>query len=62
MERWLNAIFFKTYNHKKGLSKDMGYWWTGSTWFKIKTVIAKYQSTGLETMVDNTVQRALMTD
>eukprot|EP00975_Prorocentrum_lima_P009621 2050599-Prorocentrum_lima.AAC.1 len=26
--------FFKNYNHKKGKPKDMGYWWTGSTWFK----------------------------
>eukprot|EP00975_Prorocentrum_lima_P063599 12892453-Prorocentrum_lima.AAC.1 len=40
----------------------MGYWWTGSTWFKIKNVIARYQSTGLETMFDNTMQRALTTD
>eukprot|EP00975_Prorocentrum_lima_P050362 10544474-Prorocentrum_lima.AAC.1 len=25
---------FKHYNHRKGKPKDMGYWWTGSTWFK----------------------------
>eukprot|EP00975_Prorocentrum_lima_P015166 3215084-Prorocentrum_lima.AAC.1 len=29
---------------------------------RIKTVVAKYQSTGLETMFDNTLQRSLMTD
>eukprot|EP00975_Prorocentrum_lima_P066665 12910461-Prorocentrum_lima.AAC.1 len=40
----------------------MGYWWTGSTWLKIKTVIAKYQSTGLETISDNTLPRSLMSD
>eukprot|EP00975_Prorocentrum_lima_P051189 10724134-Prorocentrum_lima.AAC.1 len=40
----------------------MDYWWTGSTWFKIKDIIAKYQSTGLETIVDDTLQTALMTD
>eukprot|EP00975_Prorocentrum_lima_P010828 2301386-Prorocentrum_lima.AAC.1 len=43
-------------------SKGYGCWWTESTWFKIKHVIAKYQSTGLETMFGNTLQRALMTD
>eukprot|EP00975_Prorocentrum_lima_P051332 10751280-Prorocentrum_lima.AAC.1 len=30
-ERYL----FKNYNHKKGLSEDMGYWWPGSTWLNI---------------------------
>eukprot|EP00975_Prorocentrum_lima_P034969 7347858-Prorocentrum_lima.AAC.1 len=39
---------FKNYNHKKGKPKDTGYWWTGSTWFKVKHVIAKYYTTGLE--------------
>eukprot|EP00975_Prorocentrum_lima_P031127 6535824-Prorocentrum_lima.AAC.1 len=52
---------FKNYNHEKGLSKGKGSWWTGSTWFKIKNVIAEYQSTGLDIIVDNTLQRALMT-
>eukprot|EP00975_Prorocentrum_lima_P001393 300502-Prorocentrum_lima.AAC.1 len=54
--------FFKNYSQKKGRSKDMGYWRTGSTWFKIKHVIAHYHSTGIEAIVDNTLQRALMTD
>eukprot|EP00975_Prorocentrum_lima_P038520 8095240-Prorocentrum_lima.AAC.1 len=40
----------------------MGYRWTGSTRFRIKNVIANYQSTGLETMFYNPLQRALMTD
>eukprot|EP00975_Prorocentrum_lima_P064569 12898298-Prorocentrum_lima.AAC.1 len=40
----------------------MGYWWIGSTWFKIKNATAKYQSTSLDTICDNTLQRALMTD
>eukprot|EP00975_Prorocentrum_lima_P009596 2045089-Prorocentrum_lima.AAC.1 len=29
-ERYL----FKNYNHRKGKPQFMGYWWTGSTWFK----------------------------
>eukprot|EP00975_Prorocentrum_lima_P066295 12908393-Prorocentrum_lima.AAC.1 len=45
-----------------GQERQEGYWWTGTTWYKIKTVIAKYQSTALDTIGDNTLQRALMTD
>eukprot|EP00975_Prorocentrum_lima_P070820 12934248-Prorocentrum_lima.AAC.1 len=40
----------------------MGYWWTGTTWFKVKHVIAKYCTTGLETMFDSTLKQALMAD
>eukprot|EP00975_Prorocentrum_lima_P043796 9185348-Prorocentrum_lima.AAC.1 len=43
-------------------SKYMGYWWTGSTWLKIKHVIAKYHSTGLDAIFDSTWRRALMAD
>eukprot|EP00975_Prorocentrum_lima_P036518 7680984-Prorocentrum_lima.AAC.1 len=43
-----DKYLFKNYNHKKGRPKDMVYWWTGSTWFKIKHVIAHYHITGLE--------------
>eukprot|EP00975_Prorocentrum_lima_P020211 4256141-Prorocentrum_lima.AAC.1 len=62
MERRLSDIFARTTTTTKGRSKDTGHWWTGSTWFKIKHAIAQYHSTGLETMFDNTLQRALMTD
>eukprot|EP00975_Prorocentrum_lima_P020128 4238120-Prorocentrum_lima.AAC.1 len=50
------------YNHRKGGSKDMDYRRTGSTWFKIKHVIAKYHSAGLEAIFDSTLRRALMAD
>eukprot|EP00975_Prorocentrum_lima_P033345 6996128-Prorocentrum_lima.AAC.1 len=35
--RWCSTrrnIPLKNYSHKQGKPKDMGYWWTGSTWFK----------------------------
>eukprot|EP00975_Prorocentrum_lima_P063252 12890473-Prorocentrum_lima.AAC.1 len=40
----------------------MGYWWTGSTWFKVKHVIAKYHTTCLEAIFDSTLKQALMAD
>eukprot|EP00975_Prorocentrum_lima_P045152 9457097-Prorocentrum_lima.AAC.1 len=40
----------------------MGFWWTGSTWFKVKHVIAKYHATGLEAIVDSTLKQALIAD
>eukprot|EP00975_Prorocentrum_lima_P019790 4164408-Prorocentrum_lima.AAC.1 len=40
----------------------MGYWWTGSTWFKVKHVIAKYHTTGLEAIFDSTLKQALIAD
>eukprot|EP00975_Prorocentrum_lima_P003873 846927-Prorocentrum_lima.AAC.1 len=57
-ERYL----FKNYNHKKGKPKDVGYWWTSSTWFNVKYVIAKYCTTSLETILDSTLKQALMAD
>eukprot|EP00975_Prorocentrum_lima_P035309 7416734-Prorocentrum_lima.AAC.1 len=40
----------------------MGYWWTGSTWFKVKHVIAKYCTSGLEAICDSTLKQAVMAD
>eukprot|EP00975_Prorocentrum_lima_P053104 11135899-Prorocentrum_lima.AAC.1 len=40
----------------------MGYWWTGFTRFKVKHVIAKYHTTGVEAIFDSTLKQALMAD
>eukprot|EP00975_Prorocentrum_lima_P022167 4665268-Prorocentrum_lima.AAC.1 len=53
---------FKNYRHKKGKPKDMGYWWTGSTWFEVKHVIAQCCTTGLETIFDSALKQASMAD
>eukprot|EP00975_Prorocentrum_lima_P042910 9011704-Prorocentrum_lima.AAC.1 len=38
--------------------KDMGHWWTGSTWFKSESIPARYQSSALESLLDNSVHEA----
>eukprot|EP00975_Prorocentrum_lima_P041145 8646560-Prorocentrum_lima.AAC.1 len=29
---------WRNFDHEATPPKDMGYWWVGSTWFRIKTV------------------------
>eukprot|EP00975_Prorocentrum_lima_P064951 12900520-Prorocentrum_lima.AAC.1 len=38
----------------------MGYWWVGSTWFKMKKVDTQSQSPALDGLFASSIQRALL--
>eukprot|EP00975_Prorocentrum_lima_P002926 644918-Prorocentrum_lima.AAC.1 len=53
---------WKIYDPDTTTPKELGLWWVGPTWFKIKKVNAEFQSLALDGLFDNNIQRALMHD
>eukprot|EP00975_Prorocentrum_lima_P026344 5536837-Prorocentrum_lima.AAC.1 len=50
----------KKFDHAVTPPKDVGFWWVGSSWLRIKRVNSQFQALPVGNLGDNTMQRALM--
>eukprot|EP00975_Prorocentrum_lima_P057997 12166480-Prorocentrum_lima.AAC.1 len=55
-------IVWKNFDYEVTPPKEWGFWWVGSTWFRIKRLNSQFQALLVGNLGDNTIQRALMSD
>eukprot|EP00975_Prorocentrum_lima_P009105 1939783-Prorocentrum_lima.AAC.1 len=53
---------WKNFDHEVTPPMDVGFWWVGSTWFRIKRANSLFQAWSVGSLGDHTIQRALMSD
>eukprot|EP00975_Prorocentrum_lima_P037901 7974681-Prorocentrum_lima.AAC.1 len=53
---------WKIFDHEATPPKDVGCWWVGLTWFRIKRVNSQFQALSVGHLSENNIQRALMSD
>eukprot|EP00975_Prorocentrum_lima_P043753 9177796-Prorocentrum_lima.AAC.1 len=61
-QRRKKKTVWKKFDHEVTPPKDVGFWWVGSTWFRIQRVNSQFQASSVGNLGDDTIQTALMSD